>query len=305
MNRRNNKNLEVTKVSNKKAHVEKSEINLQFHWYALGFGTTYLLSWVIPGIIMWLYVQYVYIPFFLNAERFITIFTTFEGIFAITFLPCIILLSYLIHLFFVALITRLWWKFTEKISLPKDGIIPRNIPSKTLNLYHIRSFLIKYPKHAFNKGPFPWLITWMYNFVGANKIGKGSVLEEQFGADKGVILGENCYIGVNSGFSSHAVDGIFGDISFFKIKVGDNVTTSALNCIAPGVEINDDSYLLPLAGATKHNMLKGDNYYFGVPLRRAFSRKVMKYLDLSEDDLKRAENLRKKRMQKGEEHANE
>jgi acetyltransferase-like isoleucine patch superfamily enzyme len=281
--------------------IEKHEINLQFHWYALGFGTTYLLSWLFPGIIIWMYIQFLYIPYFLNAESIIIIFSTPEGIIASVCFPIIIIISYLIHLFFVAAITKFWWKITERISTSKNGIIPRNIPSKTLNLYHIRSFLIKYPKHAFNKGPFPWLIKWLYNFVGCNKIGKGSVIEEQFGADKGIIIGENSYIGVNSGFSSHAVDGIFGDVSYFKIKVGDNVTTSGLNCLAPGVEINDDSYLLPMAGATKHNVLKGENYYFGVPLRRAFSRKVMDYLDISEDDLKKAENLKERRKNKEEE----
>jgi len=294
-------NREMNNTLDLENSVEKHEINLQFHWYALGFGTTYLISWIFPGIIIWLYVQFLYIPYFLNADSIIMVFSTPEGIIASFCFPLIIIISYLIHLFFVAFITKFWWKITEGISPSKNGIIPRNVPSKTLNLYHIRSFLIKYPKHAFNKGPFPWLVKWLYNFVGCNQIGKGSVIEEQFGADKGIIIGKNSYIGVNSGFSSHAVNGIFGDISYFKIKVGDNVTTSALNCIAPGVEINDNSYLLPMAGATKHNVLKGDNYYFGVPLRRAFSRKVMNYLDISEEDLKKAENLKERRKNKEEE----
>jgi acetyltransferase-like isoleucine patch superfamily enzyme len=291
----NQKSNEISEMEN---GTQKEEINLQFHWYALGFGTIYLLSWLFPGLVMWLFLQFLYIPYFLNAESFMMVFTTLEGIIASACFPLIILGSYLLHLFFVALITRFWWKFTEQLSPSKDGIIPRNVPSKTLNLYHIRSFLIKYPKHAFNKGPFPWLITWMYNFVGCNKVGKGTVIEEQFGADKGIIVGDNCYIGVNSGFSSHAVDGIFGDISYFEITLGDNVTTSGLNCIAPGVEINDDSYLLPMAGATKHNVLKGDNFYFGVPLRRVFSRKIKNYLKVSDEDLERAETLKEEQNNK-------
>lgn len=278
-----------------KLEVEKSEINLQFHWYILGFGTSYLLSWLIPGLILWIYFTFVYIPYFLNLNNFLVLFTDIRAILGSIFFPFILIISYLIHLIIVAAITRFWWNVTENIRPSKNGIIPRNIPSKTLNLYHIRSFLIKYPKHAFNKGPFPWLLTWLYNFVGTNKIGKGTTMEEQFGADKFVEIGDNSYIGVNSGFSSHAVDGTFGNIAYFKIKVGDNVTTSALNCIAPGVEINDNSYLLPMAGATKHNILKGDNYYFGVPLRRAFSRKVMDYLDISKEDLERAEKLKEEK----------
>jgi membrane protein DedA with SNARE-associated domain len=50
-----------------------------------------------------------------------------------------------------------------------------------------------------------------------------------------------------------------------------------------------------MAGATKNNILKGDNYYFGAPLRKAFTRKVKKYLDVTDEDLKRAEQLKEKR----------
>ena len=101
--------------------------------------------------------------------------------------------------------------------------------------------------------------------------------------------GKNCYIGVNSGFSSHAVEGIFGNISYAKIKLGDNVTTAGLNCLAPGVDIKHNSVLFPLAGATKYNTLKENNYYFGVPLRKIFTKKVLSYLQITEEDLKRAE----------------
>ena len=96
---------------------------------------------------------------------------------------------------------------------------------------------------------------------------------------------------MNSGFSSHAVEGIFGNISYAKIKLGDNVTTAALNCLAPGVEIKENSALFPIAGATKYSILKDNNYYFGVPLRRIFTKKVLSYLQINETNLKKAEAL--------------
>ena len=155
--------------------------------------------------------------------------------------------------------------------------------------------MIKYPKNAFVKGPFPWLINWLYNFVGTNKIGKGTTIEEQFGADRYVEIGKNSYIGVNSGFSSHSVAGMFGNISYFKIKLGDNVTASALNCLAPGVQIKNNAYLLPMAGAVKHTILKGDNnFYFGAPLRKIFRKKIMEYLNISEKDLEINKDLAEK-----------
>ncbi len=131
----------------------------------------------------------------------------------------------------------------------------------------------------------------MFNFVRANQIGKGSVIEEQVAGDRFVKIGENSYIGINAAISSHAVDGIFGNISFAEIKIGNNVTTAGFNCIAPGVETGDNSWWLPMTGATKYNILSGNNHYFGTPLRKIFKKKVMEYLQITEEDLKRAEGL--------------
>jgi acetyltransferase-like isoleucine patch superfamily enzyme len=220
---------------------------------------------------------------------------------AIIALPFVIIVSYLSRLCIIGLITRLFWKLTEKISPTKDGIIPRNIPSKIANFYHIRSFMIKYGKNAFMKGVFPWLSNWYFNFVGTSIIKKGSTLEESVVTDKNVSVGENCYIGVNSALSSHFVEGIFGNIVYFEIKLGENTTLGGFNNIAPGCELSDNSYILPMAAATKHNKTKGNNYYFGMPLRRIFKKKIMNYLKISENDLNRAEELRIK--QESEHHA--
>ncbi|MBD3197168.1 MAG: hypothetical protein GF317_19090 [Candidatus Lokiarchaeota archaeon] len=289
--------IEINDAKDKSQNqIIREEINLQFHLYITAFLIIYLSSWVIPGVIIWFFISFFYIPYFLNIKEILILFTNLRSLLTIFSLPIVLIISYLIHLFFVAFITRLIWRYTERKSPSKDGIIPRNVPSKILNFYHFRSFLIKYPKHAFNRGPFPWLINWLYNFVGANEIGRNSTIEEQFGADKFVKIGDNSYIGVNSGFSSHSVDGIFGNVVYFKIRVGDNVTTSALNNIAPGVEINNDSYLLPMAGATKHSTLEGgQQYYYGVPLRKIYSRKVAKYLGIEKEDIKRAENFKKEK----------
>ena len=277
-----------------KNEILKEEVKLQFHLYMLVFFIIFLGSLLIPSIIFILYIRYFFVPHFLETKDFSSLFIELYPLIALITMPFIIIGFYLIHLFFVALITRWFWRITERISPSKDGIIPRNIRSKTLNYYGIRSFMIKYPKNAFIKGPFPWLINWLYNFVGTNKIEKGTTIEEQFGADRNIHIGKNSYIGVNSGFSSHSVSGIFGNISYFKIKLGDNITAGGLNCLAPGVEIGDNSYLLPMAGATKHNILKGNNYYFGAPLRKIFKKKIMEYLKISEVDLERDKELRLK-----------
>ena len=274
--------------------IVKEEISLQFHWYLLSFFIIYLGSFFVPGLIIYTYIRFLFIPYFLNTKNLLSVFTEIYPLVALLTMPLILIISYLVHIFILGYLTKKFWQLTEKISPSKNGIIPRNVNSKTLNFYNIRSFMIKYPKNAVIKGPFPWLINWLYNYIGTNKIGKGTTIEEQFGADRYIEVGKNSYIGVNSGFSSHSVEGIFGNIAYFKIKLGDNVTTSTLNCLAPGVEINDNSYLLPMAGATKHSKLKGNNYYFGVPLRKIFKKKIMDYLKISEDDMNRVSAFKEK-----------
>jgi acetyltransferase-like isoleucine patch superfamily enzyme len=232
-----------------------------------------------------------YLPNFLNVNNFLSLFTRIDSLIASILLPIVIIAAYLLHILFVGLITKWHWSITEKRSPSKSGIIPRNIPSKIQNFYHIRSFMIKYPKNAVSRGPFPWLIRWLYNFVGCNSIGKGSVIEESVAGDRFVDIGKNCYFGVNGAISSHAVEGIFGNISFFKVNIGDNVAASAFNCIGPGVEVGNNAGILPMSGATKFNKLKGDDYYLGTPLRRIFKKKIQKYIQVSEADLKRAEDL--------------
>lgn len=286
--------LALEKEDELKNEIIKEEVKMQFHWYMLSFFIIYFGSFLIPGIIFISYIMLAYKPYFLDYGTFISLFTDLRSLLASIFMPFVLIICYLIHLFLVALITRWLWRFTEKKSPSKSGIIPRNIPSKTLNYYHIKSFLIKYPKNAFSRGPFPWLLKWMFNFVGTNRIGKGAVIEEQLAGDRFVEIGENTYIGTNPGISSHAVDGIFGNISFAKVKIGNNVTSAGFNCFAPGIEIGDNSWWLPMTGATKYNILKGNSFYFGAPLRKIFKKRLMEYLQITEEDLKRAEKLNRK-----------
>ncbi len=274
-------------LNTKEKRIIKEEINIQAFWHVISFFVPYLLSYLLPGILFFTYILFVFEPYVLKTDNIIALFTQLEPLLSFLLIPGVIIGCYVIHLFLVAVIVRYLWRYTEKKKPSKDGVIPRNIPSKTLDYYHIRSFMLKYPKNLFNKGLFPWLAKWAYNYIGTNKIGKGSIIEEQVCGDKYLDIGDNCYIGVNSILASHLVEGIFGNISYFKIKVGDNVTFSGENAIAPGCDINDNSYLLPLASATKFNVIKGNNYYFGIPLRKIFKSKIQDYLQLSEDDLKK------------------
>ncbi|MGV9172889.1 MAG: hypothetical protein ACOC44_00900 [Promethearchaeia archaeon] len=276
----------------KKKKIIKKEINLQFHWYFLGFFVTYLGSFLIPGILFILYILLVFLPYFLEVEGFLLLFTNLKSLMAFLLFPLVLIGLYLLHLFCIGLITKFFWWITERKSPSRDGIIPRNIPSKTLNFYMIRSFIIKYPKYVFTKGIFPWLINWLYNIVGSTQVGKGTTIEEGICGERFVEIGENCYIGVNTVLTSHLVEGIFGNIAYFKIIIGDNCTMAGFNCIAPGTELKDDSYLLPLASTAKYSSTRGDKYYFGMPLRRASKRNLRKWAGLTKDMFEKVKDKR-------------
>ena len=133
----------------------QESVDLPFHWFMLAFFIIYIVSFFIPLLIFFLYIVYIFIPIFLEAGSFFSLFTDFEPLIVSLLTPFVMIGCYLLHLLFLAWITRYLWAITEKKSPSKDGVIPRNVRSKTLNFYHIRSFMIKYGKTTFVKDPFP------------------------------------------------------------------------------------------------------------------------------------------------------
>ncbi len=283
---------EQPSVVNPPKEVMREDINMQYSLYITVFLLIYYGSWLIPGIAFFTYVLNFFVPYFLEVSNFFSLFTDLYSLIMLVTFPLVLIGCYLIRLLFIGIITRIFWRITEKVSPSKSGIIPRNIRSKTANYYHLRSFMIKYGKNVFTKGAFPWLSNWFFRFVGSAKIGKKTTIEESVGNDKFYDIGNNCYLGVNSTLASHLVQGIFGNISYFEIKVEDNVTTAGMNQLGPGCELHDNTYLLPLASTSKHSILKGGhNYYFGIPLRKIFKKKIMEYLGITRKDIERNENL--------------
>ena len=272
------------------------EVRMQFTVYMFLFFIIYYLSWIVPSFIFMTYFMLVFKVYFLGTTSFIAIFTEVSPLLSLILMPVVIIICYLVHLLSIGLATKIIWAITERISPTKDGIIPRNIKSKTADYYHIRSFILKYGKNTVTKGIFPYLTRWFYNFVGTSKIGKGSTLEESLVNDKFINVGKNCYIGVASSLASHVVDGIFGNISYFEVKAEDNVTFAAMSAVGCGSVVHENSSLLPLASSQKHVIVgkpggKYFGYYFGLPARKIFKKKLGEYLGLSPEDLERNENM--------------
>ncbi|TFF99448.1 MAG: hypothetical protein EU541_04910 [Promethearchaeota archaeon] len=295
MNVNNKKNGTEENDKIEGTEIIKQEPSARYQWCALVFVTTYFISWVFPVAFLFFYIIMFFLPYVLENPDFFSLFMELKPLITFMGFPLVLIISYFLHLFFAALSIKFWYAVSQRIVPSRDGVIPRNVSSKTLNLYHIRSFILKYPKNIVVKGLFPWLFTWVFNFIGSCDYGKGTTVEEQVLGDKFAETGENCYIGSNTSLASHLVEGIFGNIYYFKVVCGDNVTVSCESPLAPGTHLEDDTYILPLGAALKFTRNKGENYYFGMPIRRIFTRKVQKYLDLSDEDLERAENLMEKR----------
>ena len=282
----------IEDTSDSGPELQREIVQFQYQKYMAFFFFIYIGSYLVPVIALMFYLFLILKPLFLEVESFIVILTSLDSLVIFLTIPLVVIVFYLSHLFFLGIFTRISWSYTEKKSPSKDGIIPRDIHSKTADYYHYRSFMIKYGKNVFVKGIFPWLSNWYFNYVKSSKIGKGTTFEESVSNDRNIDVGRNCYIGVNSALASHVVEGVFGNIVYFKIKVRDNVTLAGFDVVAPGCELKDNTYLLPMAAASKFNTTKGDNYYHGIPFRRIFKKKLMEFLKVSEDDLNRAEELR-------------
>jgi len=216
---------------------QKEMVQFQYYKYMAFFFFIYIGSYLVPVIALMFYLFLILKPLFLDVESFIVILTSLDSLLIFLTIPLVVVVFYLSHLFFLGFFTRILWSYTEKRSPSKDGIIPRDIHSKTADFYHYRSFMIKYGKNAFMKGIFPWLANWFFNYVGAGIIDKGTTFEESVLNDRHIDVGKNCYIGVNSTLCTHVVEGIFGNIIYFKIVLGENVTLGGFNQIGPGAEL--------------------------------------------------------------------
>jgi len=273
----------VSQVNNKKVNIGEDflrahtkELSVPFHLY-IGSGILIIGgSFIVAGYLFYLYLFGFLDPFLFS--RNFTLNLLFQPqIYLITFsLPPIIISLYLIHLFFAAFLTRLFYKIVKKKG-PSQGIYDRNLDetSRILDYYHFGSFLMKYPILIVIRSPFPWLITWELNFIRSNKISKGSTIEETF-IHSHVDLGENSYLGTYSHMTNHLVDGVYGqeNLTFVGIKIGNNCVLNVMTGGLPGTEIGDGSTLLPGCTTIKYDKIGEKGVYSGFPARRLTEKEI-------------------------------
>ena len=267
--------LEGYDKENLRTHTK--ELSVPFHFYLISGWIVIGCSFILPGFLFFLYLFGFLVPnLFLIPFSFELLFN--PKIIIISILTPIIFVSfYLLHLFFVALFTRWFYQMADKRG-PNHGVFDRNLDesSKILDYYHFSSFLFKYPIFAFIRSPFPWLLNWELKFIGSNKVGKGTVLEDTF-FHSHINFGKNCYIGTFSHISNHLVDGVYGEenLTCFGVDIGNDCVFSLSNGAMPGLEMEDNSTILPLSATIKYDKLGENGIYGNFPSKKLKKEDIM------------------------------
>ncbi|MFX1321650.1 MAG: hypothetical protein ACFFAQ_08400 [Promethearchaeota archaeon] len=258
-----------------RAHVK--ELSVPFHFYVITGWIIIGCSFIIPGFLFILFLFVFLIPNTLSTALSVESYLSLNLI-ILLLTPLIIIGIYLFHLFFVALFTKWFYKLADKRG-PEQGVYDRNLDesSTVLDYYHFGSFLFKYPIFAFMRSPFPWLINWELNFIGSNQVKKNTIFEETF-FHSHIKFGKNCYMGTFTHITNHVVDGVYGEenLTFFGAKVCNNCVLSASNGALPGLEMGNNSTILPMCATIKYDKLGNNGIYGGFPAKKLDKNEISK-----------------------------
>jgi acetyltransferase-like isoleucine patch superfamily enzyme len=264
----NDKILRSYDEKNLRTHAK--ELSVPFHFYVISGWIIIGFSFILPGFLFFLYLFGFLTPNLFSIPLSFEVFLDLKIIIITLLTPIILISLYLLHLFFVALFTKWFYRLADKRG-PSQGVFDRNLDesSTALDYYHFRSFLFKYPIFVFIRSPFPWLLNWELKFIGSNKIGKGTVLEDTF-YHSHVNFGKNCYIGTFSHISNHLVDGVYGEenLTFFGVDIGNNCVFSLSNGAMPGLKMEDNSTVLPMCANIKYDKLGSNQIYGKFPVKK-------------------------------------
>ncbi len=256
------------------------ELSVPFHFYIISGWLIIGCSFILPGFLFFFFLFIILIPNFFSIP-FSLSYILNPTIITLNLLTPIIFVSfYILHLFFVALFTKWFYKMADKRG-PTQGVFDRNLDesSHILNYYHFRSFLFKYPVFAFIRSPFPWLLNWELKFIRSNKVGRGTVFEDTF-FHSHIAFGKNCYIGTFSHISNHVVDGVYGEenLTFFGVDIGNNCVFSLSNGAMPGLDMEDNSTILPLSATMKYDKIGMNGVYGKFPAKKLKSEEIQKFI---------------------------
>lgn len=229
-----------------------------------------------------------------NISDFFTVINNVLPFLIFLFSPIILIGLYLLRQFCSACIVKIYYIIFNGIQHRRELKNATLQDYRDINIYHTRSFILRIIKWQFSKGPFPWLINWMFNFIKSNDIGKNSVIEDGFICSEYLEMKENSYIGQLTIVSSQTIEGKYGALTIRKVKIGENSAVGPFSVIAPGVEMGDNTFALPFSGCTKNFKLKENRFCWGRPATLIRRKKFEEFTQLPLNLRKKKEKLKEK-----------
>ncbi|MHA1775498.1 MAG: hypothetical protein DRO88_10310 [Promethearchaeia archaeon] len=262
------------------------KVRIQYERYVPIILFIWGYSWFFPSIGLYYYVKFSVYPNLPSLLQFSLVIIDLRLIAIWIFTPIIIILFFFIRLMILILFSR-WvirfcnWRSPQTELVAAAGVNRAEV--RALNYYHLRGLILRILKWEVSKSIYPWLVPWAFAFVGANKIGKNSVLEDQFYTQEFLEMGENAYIGQGAIVSSHLVEGKYGAITLKKVKIGDHAVVGAFNAIPPGTELDPYTEFLPMSGVVKFRRVKGFGKYFGLPVGKISLKRYIRMLEIPDE----------------------
>lgn len=259
---------------------EGKDQKVPFHFYAITGWTIIGGSFILPGFLYILYIYGLFMPSVFSNPISLSLLFNWTVLMFCLITPIVLIGLYLLHLYFVALFTRIWYKLA-KTRGPDEGILDRNLDehSKAIDYYHFSSFLMKYPIFAVIRSPFPWLIRWELNYIKCVKSGKGTTYEEGAYIHSRIDCGRDCYFGTFAHITNHLVDGVYGteNLTYYGAKIGDGCIFNALIGGLPGLEVGNHATFLPMCSSIKYDKMGNDGVYSYFPAKKLNDEDIKKF----------------------------
>ncbi|TFG01396.1 MAG: hypothetical protein EU542_07025 [Promethearchaeota archaeon] len=232
--------------------------------YVAIFLLLYFTAYMPVLIISYYYFKDIFYPFVLASPSFSDLFITNTSMLILTFTPPFIILMHLMNIFFTVLITKLCYFIICKINTPKEGVFHWKNKSKDYDYYFLRSFLLRYIKWKIQRGPYPWLIKKVFNFIGSCKFGKNSIIEDMYLAKEFLNVGKNVYLGKIL-LTTQLWDKA---LTVKAVAIEDGVVINDGCCIAPGTIIKKNTNILPFSIVSKNEIIEPNSIYYDAPVKK-------------------------------------
>ncbi len=223
----------------------------------------YVGSYIIVFFGLYLYFAGVFYPYVLASPSSSPLIITNISNLILVFTPLILLCFHILNILLVVLITKFLYYIISRINKPKEGIFHWSQKTVDYDFYFLRSFLLRYAKWKIQRGPYPWLIKPVFNYIGGCSIGKGTVIEDMYLSKEFINIGENSYLGKIL-LTNQLWDRV---LTVKGIKISNRVVICDGCCIAPGNVIEDDVTILPFSITSKHEHLKANKIYYDAPIK--------------------------------------